>query len=103
MRFRPANIRLINRRSNLPRLLLALCSINGKSKDNDKNNPTVVQELTGSLHISEGLLNKEVQFLSKPYTRRELARKIRFVLSEGSFPQKEEGSNAKQTHSDSGR
>jgi hypothetical protein len=52
---------------------------------------------------SEGLLNKEVQFLSKPYTRRELARKIRFVLSEGSFPQKEEGSNAKQTHSDSGR
>jgi hypothetical protein len=53
MRFRPANIRLINRRSNLPRLLLALCSINGKSKDNDKNNPTVVQELTGSLHISE--------------------------------------------------
>jgi two-component SAPR family response regulator len=53
--------------------------------------------------LSEGLLDKEVQFLSKPYTRRELARKIRFVLSEGSFPQEEEGSNAKQTHSDSGR
>ena len=53
MRFRPANIRLINRRSNLPRLLLALFSINGKSKDNDKNNPTDAQELTGSLHISE--------------------------------------------------
>ena len=45
MRFRPANIRLINRRSNLPRLLLALCSENGKS--NDKNNPTNVQRLTG--------------------------------------------------------
>ena len=34
MRFRPANIRLINRRSNLPRLLLALSS--GKNKSNDK-------------------------------------------------------------------
>jgi hypothetical protein len=42
MRFRPANIRLINRRSNLPRLLLALSSGNNKSNDknNDKNNPT---------------------------------------------------------------
>ena len=55
MRFRPANIRLINRRSNLPRLLLALFSINGKSNDNDKNNPTDVQRLTGSLHIRESL------------------------------------------------
>jgi hypothetical protein len=51
MRFRPANIRLINRRQNLPRLLLALSSNNGKNKDNDKNNPIDVQELTGSLHI----------------------------------------------------
>jgi hypothetical protein len=51
MRFRPANIRLINRRSNLPRLLLALFSINGKSNDNNKNNPEDVQRLTGSLHI----------------------------------------------------
>jgi hypothetical protein len=51
MRFRPANIRLINRRSNLPRLLLALSSNGDKSKDNDKNNPTDLQELTGSLHI----------------------------------------------------
>jgi len=33
------------------RLLLALFSINGKSNDNDKNNPTDVQRLTGSLHI----------------------------------------------------
>ena len=37
MRFRPANIRLINRRLNLPRLLLALFS---KSKNNDKNKTT---------------------------------------------------------------
>jgi hypothetical protein len=42
MRFRPANIRLINRRPNLPRLLLALSSEKGKTNgnDNDKNNPT---------------------------------------------------------------
>ena len=51
MRQRPANIRLINRRSNLLRLLLALSSIKGKSKDNYKNNPTEMQRLTGSLHI----------------------------------------------------
>jgi hypothetical protein len=51
MRFRPANIRLINRRSNLPRLLLALPSKNGKSNNNDKNEPTDSQVLTGSLHI----------------------------------------------------
>jgi hypothetical protein len=56
MRFRPANIRLINRRSNLPWLLLALSSINGKSNDNDKNNPTDSQELTGSLHIRASTL-----------------------------------------------
>jgi hypothetical protein len=51
MRFRPANIRLINRRPNLPRLLLALSSIDDKSNDNSKNNPTDSQVLTGSLHI----------------------------------------------------
>ena len=43
MRFRPANIRLINRRSKLLRLLLALSSGKDKSDDNDKNNPTVVR------------------------------------------------------------
>ena len=53
MRFRPANIRLINRRYYLPRLLLALSSNNDKNKDNNKNNPTESQELTGSLHIRE--------------------------------------------------
>jgi hypothetical protein len=46
MRFRPANIRLINRRQNLPRLLLALSS-NNKSKDNNKSNTIDVQRLTG--------------------------------------------------------
>jgi hypothetical protein len=55
MRFRPANIRLINRRSLLPWLLLALSSNKGKSKDNNKNNPIDVQRLTGSLHIREDL------------------------------------------------
>jgi hypothetical protein len=55
MRFRPANIRLINRRSNLS-WLLALSSINGKNNDNDKNNPTDSQELTGSLHIRASTL-----------------------------------------------
>ena len=43
MRFRPANIRLINRRQNLPRLLRAL----SLKDDNDKNNPIDVQKLTG--------------------------------------------------------
>jgi len=38
---------------NLPRLPLALSSINNKSnaKNNDKSNPTDVKKLTGSLHI----------------------------------------------------
>jgi hypothetical protein len=49
MRFRPANIRLINRRPNLPRLLLALFS--KTAKPTKKNNSTDERELTGSLHI----------------------------------------------------
>ena len=51
MRFRPANIRLINRRSKLLRLLLALSSGKDKSSNNDKNNPTDLVVLTRSLHI----------------------------------------------------
>jgi hypothetical protein len=47
MRFRPANIRLINRRSNLPRLLLALSSKEETNNDNNKNNPTECAELDG--------------------------------------------------------
>jgi hypothetical protein len=53
MRFRPANIRLINRRSNLPRLLLALSSKNNQRNHNDENSPTDSQTLTGSLHIRD--------------------------------------------------
>jgi hypothetical protein len=49
MRFRPANIRLINRRLKLLRLLLALSS--RKRKDNYKNISTDFAELTRSLHI----------------------------------------------------
>src|SRR5450631_928728 len=48
MRFRPANIRLINRRSNLARLLRALSS--GKENANHQN-PTDFAQLTRSLHI----------------------------------------------------
>ncbi len=56
MRFRPANIRLINRRSNLPRLRLALLSKDGKYNRNDKDNPTDGLALTGSLHIRASFL-----------------------------------------------
>jgi hypothetical protein len=49
MRFRPANIRLINRRSKLLRLLLVLSS--GKQNANHQNNPTDLAQLTRSLHI----------------------------------------------------
>ena len=53
VRFRPANIRLIHRRQNLLRLLLALSSNHGKSNnnDNDKNNPTISQKLTGAISV----------------------------------------------------
>ena len=51
MRFRPANIRLINRRSKLLWLPLVLPSNNGKSNNNSKNSPIDLQALTGSLHI----------------------------------------------------
>ena len=59
MRFRPANIRLINRRPNLPRLLLPLSSTNDKSKDNNKNNPIDVHRLTG--HSISGNLCTSLQ------------------------------------------
>lgn len=48
---KPANIRLIYRRSNLPRLLLVLSSINGKDYIKCKNKSTDARRLTGSLHI----------------------------------------------------
>src|ERR1700729_771748 len=48
MRFRPANIRLINRRLKLLRLLLALSSKKHKSNDDQTHRS---RRLTGSLHI----------------------------------------------------
>jgi hypothetical protein len=47
MRFRPANISLINRRHYLPRLLLTL-----SLKYKNKNQPTDSKMLTGSHHIN---------------------------------------------------
>jgi hypothetical protein len=47
MRFRPANISLINRRHYLPRLLLIL-----SSNDKYKNHPDHSKMLTGSHHIN---------------------------------------------------
>jgi len=44
--------------------------------------------------LNEGLLDRNVQFLSKPYTRKELARRIRCVLAERSFLPGEEGPRA---------
>jgi len=49
MRFRPANISLINRRLYLPRLLLSLSS---KDKNKDKNKNGDEQLLTRSHHIN---------------------------------------------------
>ena len=49
MRFRPANISLINRRHYLPRLLLTL-----SSKYNNKNNPNDLQILTGHTISTSG-------------------------------------------------
>jgi hypothetical protein len=55
MRFRPANISLINRRLYLPRLLLSLFSKDrnkDKNKDKNKNKNSDEQQLTGSHHIN---------------------------------------------------
>ena len=64
MRFRPANISLINRRHYLPRLLLTL-----SSKYNDQNNPSDLQILTGHTISTSGwptiLLSCESGFHSK--------------------------------------
>ncbi len=59
MRFRPANIRLINRRSKLPRLLLALSSGKDKGNDNDKNNPTVREVDTVTPYQANALIDFE--------------------------------------------
>ena len=67
MRFGPANIRLINRRANLPRLLLALFSKKQKRKNNHKNNPMGAQELTGSLHIRTLRANRHAVHRQTPF------------------------------------
>jgi len=58
MRFRPANIRLINRRQNLPRLLLALSS--QKETNNNKTTPQIRSGLTGHsisvFHVQVGVI-----------------------------------------------
>ena len=55
MRFRPANIRVINRRQNLPRLLLALSLKDDKNKDTA---PIDVQKLTGhSISVLRGAVD----------------------------------------------
>ena len=73
MRFRPANIRLINRRSNLPRLLLALSSGKSKNNDNDKNNPIDSAGLTGSLHIRPTRSLTVLRWLISPETDRSIS------------------------------
>jgi hypothetical protein len=58
MRFRPANIRLINRRFHLTRLPLALCS------KTSTTNP-LVRRLTGSLHISPCSYLEHILFIRR--------------------------------------
>ena len=58
MRFRPANISLINRRHYLPRLLLTL-----SSKYENENHPTDLQLLTGSHHINFRLAHHPISIL----------------------------------------
>ena len=90
MRFRPANIRLINRRSNLPRLLLALSSGKSKNNDNDKNNPIDSAGLTRSLHIrpmyalSEDALHSERRW----FATRGLCPRTPRIYRFGAFPMK---------------
>ena len=68
MRFRPANISLINRRHYLPRLLLTL-----SSKYNNKNNPSDLQILTGHT-ISISKLHFRCEGRGAPIERRCYAR-----------------------------
>jgi hypothetical protein len=83
MQFRPANIRLINRRLKLPRLLLALSS--RKCKDNYKNIPTDFAVLTRSLHIRwdekaglqrDALSSQVIDALEARETRRPAMKKL---------------------------
>jgi two-component SAPR family response regulator len=44
--------------------------------------------------LSEGLLDRNVQFIGKPYIRKDLAKKIRSILTECSSTIEEDGSHA---------
>ena len=82
MRFRPANIRLINRRSKLPRLLLALSSGKDKGNDNDKNNPTVREVDTVTPYQAESLI--EARFRTAEFRPvRQRSRLPRHLLAAG--------------------
>jgi hypothetical protein len=61
MRFRPANIRLINRRSNLPRLLLALSSKKRQKQQQRQKQPQAcagVDRVTPYQSIFDSSVNK---------------------------------------------
>ena len=70
MRFRPANIRLINRRSKLLRLLLALSSGKDKSNDNDKNNSQLCGVDTVTPYQTESLTEQAPLVLPQSAARR---------------------------------
>jgi len=61
VRFRPANIRLINRRSKLLQLLLALSS--GNNKSNNKTNSPIAQVDTVTPYQADAL----IELLKSPY------------------------------------
>ena len=81
MRFRPANISLINRRHYLPRLLLTL-----SLKYENKNHPTDLQLLTGSHHIREGLsTTRELARIEPRNYGRNLAGRTSKILCNGTY------------------
>jgi hypothetical protein len=86
MRLRHANIRLINRRSNLPRLLLALSSINGQCNDNSKNNPTDAQGLTGhsisDLYTIKSFFSLRAYHIPLDFSTRFLLQSVKYIHKE---------------------
>jgi hypothetical protein len=93
MRFRPANIRLINRRSNLLRLLLALSSKNKESNDNKKKKPgftavdtvTPYQGMTSVMPI-RSIESKGLQCLRENYIPQCMEWHISIFRSRDRFP-----------------
>jgi PAS domain S-box-containing protein len=76
------------------------CGLNGielglaASKLNLKLKVLYCSGYAQSAVLNEALLGKGVQFLSKPYTLRELATKVRIALTESSSSPAQEGANA---------